>query len=68
LAQWLEDNFTDKEFEQFVKEIVDIMFREDDMDKIQSVNDKMNEISLIMETLQSNLANKLKKDIANLKI
>jgi hypothetical protein len=68
LAQWLEDNFTDKEFEQFVKEIVDIMFREDDIDKIQSVNDKMNEISLIMETLQSNLANKLKKDIANLKI
>lgn len=63
LWKWLDDNFSEKEFIDFVKEIVDVMFRPDKWEKTSVIQNKMSEISLIMETLQNALWLKLKNDL-----
>jgi len=57
---WLNGAFWENEFDNFIEEIALVVFRDDWSSNKEIVNDKVNEISLIMETLQNNLANKLK--------
>lgn len=65
LDNWLEQQLTHEQFEKFIDEICSIMFRSVEGDKVQDAYMKKQEISLIMETLQNGLAQKLKKDLHN---
>jgi len=60
LSIWLDNNFSQEQFDLFIKEIIDIVCRKEDWNRFDIINNKMGEISLLMETLQENLANKLK--------
>jgi hypothetical protein len=63
LWRWLDNNFWKDEFKQFVKEITDVMFRQDKWDKTAIIQNKIAEISLLMETLQNKLWLKLKDNL-----
>lgn len=66
LSKWLDNNFTSDDFDLLIKEIVDIIYRDEcDMDKLICANNKINEISQVMRDLQNNLRNKLRKDLYN---
>ncbi len=69
LSEWLEKNFTEKDFNKLVDDIIEVMYRtEKDKEKQTSINEKCNEIQIIMEVLQTWLVNKLRKDLIDKRI
>jgi len=64
LDKWLDNNFSEQEFEKLLEEVYHIMFRSVEGDKVMDTYYKKQEISLIMDTLQNDLAQKLKKDLS----
>jgi len=69
LAKWLEKNFWAKEFEEFIEEIIKIVYRETEvykqMDRTVVVEIKKNDIATLMKDLQSKLAKRLREDLDN---
>ena len=69
LAKWLEKNFWAKEFDDFIEEIIKIVYRETEiykqMDRTVVVEIKKNDIATLMKDLQSKLAKKLREDLDN---
>lgn len=63
LADWLNTNFTNEQFNKLVKEIVDIIYREDKWNKSEVIEMKCNEVLTIMKVLQSWLVNKFRNDL-----
>lgn len=69
LSEWLEKTFTEKEFNKLVDDIIEVMYRENsNKEKQTSINEKCNEIQIIMEVLQTWLVNKLRKDLIDKRI
>lgn len=69
LSEWLENNFTEKEFNKLVDDILEVMYRwEIWTDKQKVIDLKCSEIQIIMEVLQTWLVNKLRKDLIDKRI
>jgi len=65
LWKWLNENFSENGVWELVDEIVDIIYKEYDWLESDNTLNKINEIAMIMKTLQVWLANKLRWDITN---
>lgn len=63
LSEWLSINFTEKDFDKFIWEVVDVIYRADQWEKEIVTVLKIAEISQMMKTLQMTLRNKLRKDL-----
>lgn len=69
LSEWLEKNFTEKEFKKLVDDILEVMYRKETWtDKQKIIDLKCSEIQIIMEVLQTWLVNKLRKDLIDKRI
>jgi hypothetical protein len=72
LSIWLEKNFWEKEFDEFIEKIVHIVYsekyNENYRDRDSVIEYKTNEIADLMKTTQFVLWNKLKEDMKNYKI
>ena len=63
LGKWLNDNFGEKDFDKLVNSCVTIIYKEYDGDQSSNTLNKINEIAMIMKTLQVGLGNKLRMDL-----
>lgn len=68
LSEWLEKNFTEKDFNKLVDDIVFIIYRQDEGNKQQIIENKTWEMLICMEVLQAWLVNKLRKDLISKRI
>ena len=66
LAYWLEQNFTEKDFNAFIDKIMNVIYYQKKGSNLltteQIIQIKLNEVSDIMKKLQNDLAKKLKDD------
>lgn len=65
LSVWLDKNFTEKDFKDFLDEIMDICYtaKYKHTGKEAEIELKVNEIATVMKDLQNSLATKLRTDI-----
>lgn len=64
LSDWLEENFNEEQFDEFIDQIVKIVYKEyKTQDKVLRTELKINEISTLMKKLQNNLWKKLRDDM-----
>ncbi len=63
LSKWLIDNFWEKEFNKLVDDCVEIIYKVYDWKENDNALNKINEIWMIMKTLQVWLSNKLRWDL-----
>ena len=68
LWEWLNDIFTEKEFDLFLSDIYSIVFRKDNGNLSKDINIelKVNDIAEIMKATQNKLSEQLRKDILSI--
>jgi hypothetical protein len=66
LWKWLDENFTEKDFQKLVDDVLEIIYKEYEWKESDNTLNKVNEILMIMKTIQVWLANQLRKDLSKI--